>query len=772
MVTYTAPTTAGTVTLTATSVSDGTKTGSATITVTASTAITVSLSQTTATVPVSGTSNFTATVANDSANKGVSWTLAGAGCSGGTCGALSATSSASGAPITYTAPAAAPVPPAVTLTATSVADNTKTAVATITVSAAAIGVSVTVTPSRGGLTLGQSLNLTATVANDVAGAGVTWSASSGTVTPTPGSTTAATFVAPASPGVITISATSKADGTKTATATIGVTDLATVETYHNDISRDGANLQEYALTPTNVNANTFGKLFSCAVDGAVYAQPLWLSNVTITGAQHNIIVVATAHDSMYVFDADANPCVMYWHANLIDAAHGGTAGETSVPSGVTGNLVGEGYGDITPETGIIGTPVIDPGTGTIYVVTQSSIAAGPSFFMRLHAIDTATGAEKLGGPVNITAQNTTFPGTADGGTTVAFNPQQGLQRAALALSNGVVYICFASHEDKLPYYGWVVSYNAATLAQIKTFATTPILASGQAVPGNGMGGVWMSGGAPSIDPTRSFLYLITGNGVFGPPGDYGDSFLKLNAADLSVSDSFTPFDQSALAQGDKDLGAGGAALLINLPSTAPHPQLLVGGGKGSDFAGKLYVLDPSAMGGAQTSADTSAIQSFSFGHALFSTGAFWQNTLYVAGVNGPAMSFPLDPVAGKFPTTPSAQSTAVFNFPGSTPSVSAQAATNGIVWLIDSSAYGVSSTQLTRAAAPAILRAYSATDLTTELWDSNQAANGRDTAGNAVKFTVPTVANGKVYIGTRGNDDSLGGGSTLGELDVYGLLPN
>jgi hypothetical protein len=343
-----------------------------------------------------------------------------------------------------------------------------------------------------------------------------------------------------------------------------------------------------------------------------------------------------------------------------------------------------------------------------------------------------------------------------------------------------VYVCWGSHEDLLPYYGWVVAYNAATLAQKATFNAAPNLAPGEDI-GAGQAGIWMSGGAPSFDPSHNFLYLITGNGVFGAANDFGDSFVKLSAADLTVADSFTPFDQADMGGvpvpagstlKDNDLGAGGAALLINLPSTSPHQQLLIGGGKGTDFAGKLYVLDPNAMGGAQTTADTSAIQSFSFGHALFSTGAFWQNTLYVAGVDGPAMSFPLDPNAGMFPTTPSSQSTAVFNFPGSTPSVSSLAATNGIVWLIDSSAYGVNSTHPTRAAAPAILRAYSATDLTTELWDSTQAANGRDTAGNAVKFTVPTVANGKVYIGTRGNDDSLGGGSTLGELDVYGLLPN
>src|SRR5271156_5403169 len=427
-ITYTAPVNAPTppaITLTATSVTDPTKTAAAAITITAAPsappAIAVSLLPLTASLQIGLAQPFTATVTNDSANKGVTWTLSGAGCSGATCGTLSAANSASGAAITYTAPVSVPAPPAVTLTATSVADTTKSAPATITVTSSTAGsVSVTLTPHQGALTLGQSLNFTATVTNDVAAAGVTWSASTGTFSAQ--TVTTATYVAPASPGSgITVTATSKADVTQSAIATIGVTDLAGVTTYHNDLSRDGVNAQEYVLTTTNVTTATFGKLFSCTADGAIYGQPLWVPNVSIGGGTHNVIVAVTTHDSVFVFDADASPCITYWHANLLDTAHGGTAGETTVPSGLTGFLVGAGAGDITPEVGVIGTPGIDPTTNTIYVVSKSVIAPS-TFFQRLHALDLATGNEKFTGPVTITAS---APGNGDdsSGGSVPFESQ-------------------------------------------------------------------------------------------------------------------------------------------------------------------------------------------------------------------------------------------------------------------------------------------------------------------------------------------------------------
>jgi hypothetical protein len=227
----------------------------------------------------------------------------------------------------------------------------------------------------------------------------------------------------ASAGVYTVTAASVAKNTKSAAATIGVTDLQGVYTYHNDLARDGVNAQEYALTTSNVNTSTFGKLFSCTVDGAVYAQPLWVANLTIRGAKHNVVFVATQHDSLFAFDADVSPCVQYWHANLIESAHGGTSGETTVPSGLTGFKVGSGTGDITPEVGVTGTPVIDSSTNTLYVVSKSMNSGGRSFYQRLHAIDLTSGNEKFGGPANITS-SITFPGTGDGGTAVSFNALQ------------------------------------------------------------------------------------------------------------------------------------------------------------------------------------------------------------------------------------------------------------------------------------------------------------------------------------------------------------
>ena len=771
-ITYTAPANAPTppaVTLTATSVTDPTKTAAAAITVTAAPTappapppIAVSLAPPTASVQVGLTQPFTATVTNDSANKGLTWTLSGAGCSSATCGTLSAASSASGAAITYTAPVSVPAPPTVTLTATSVTDTTKSAPATITVTASGAGpVSVTLTPHQGALTLGQSLNFTATVTNDVAAAGVTWSASTGTFSAQTATTT--TYVAPASPGSgITVTATSKADVTQSATATIGVTDLAGVTTYHNDLSRDGVNAQEYVLNPTNVAPATFGKLFSCAADGAIYAQPLWAASVTIAGGTHNVIVAATAHDSVYAYDADANPCITYWHANLLDTLHGATAGETTVPSGITGNLVGAGAGDITPEVGVIGTPVIDPTTNTIYVVSKSVIAPS-TFFQRLHALDLATGNEKFSGPVAITAS---APGNGDdsSGGNVPFEPQTENQRPGLALVNGVVYVAWASHEDTSPFHGWIIGFNPATLAQVAVFNDTP--------NGN-KGGIWMSGGAPAADsPANSSngaynLYAITGNGTYDglTSSDFGDSVIKLNTTSgLAVADWFAPADQATLAANDTDFGSGGAAMLIDQTS-GPVPHLVIGGGK----EGNLFLLNRDNMG--HNDETNHVVQTIAFGNGIFATAAFWQNSLYLAG-SGPLQQFSFNPTTGQFGASAASQSSAKYGFPGASPSVSSQGAANGIVWAISSNSFGVNVSNPTRAAGPAVLHAYPATGLATELWNSSQAAGGRDTAGNAVKFIVPTVANGKVYIGTRGNDTSAGSGTVFGEVDVYGLLPN
>ena len=716
------------------------------------TPISVTVSPTTASVQAGLTGSFTATVTNDSAAKGVTWTVSGTGCSGAACGTVAPTTSASGSAVTYTAPTSVPSPATVTLTATSVSDTTKSVAATITVTAgtSAGSVSVTVTPVEGGLTLGQSLGFTAAVTNDVAGAGVTWTASSGMFS-TQAATTA-TYVAPNSPGSITVTATSKVDATKSASATIGITDLAGVTTYHNDLSRDGVNAQEYALNTTNVATATFGKLFSCTVDAAVYAQPLWVPNVSIGGGTHNVIVVTTQHDSVYVFDADASPCVTYWNSQLI-------------PSGETyGSSADVGTSDIYPDIGITGTPVIDPSSNTIYAVTKTKTTGG-TYNQRLHALSLATGAEAANSPVTITA---TVTGNCEGGTTVSFNALTENQRPGLALVNGVVYVGWASHGDQGVWHGWLLGYSTANLAAAPSvFNSTPNSAEGLSYC---RGGIWMSGGAPAAD-TSNNLFLITGNGVWDGTSAFSDSYLKLGTPAISTPlDYFTPYNQSNLDADDSDVGSSGTALLIDQTS-GPIPHLLVGASKASEF----YMLNRDNMGQYNASSDA-VVQEFALNGHCFSTPGFWNNNLYYFGVNftgtQAGQSFTFDPSTGMFATTAANTTPSAFGFGGATPSISASSATaNGIVWAIDTGAYGTSDSAAA-AAGPAILHAFDANNISTELWNSSQAANGRDTAGNAVKFTVPTVANGKVYIGTRGSDNTMGGGTTFGELDVYGLLPN
>jgi len=518
------------------------------------------------------------------------------------------------------------------------------------------------------------------------------------------------------------------------------------------------------LSSANVTPSTFGKLFSCTVDEAIYAQPLWVPNLSIGGVNRNVVFVATQNDSLYAFDADNNstPCTPLWHANLLDSTHGGTSGEASVPSSGTGYLVGSGSGDITPEVGVTGTPVIDLSTNTLYVVSKSYVTSGPTFFQRLHAVDVFTGNEKFSGPVDIAA---TYPGTGDGSTVTTFLPRQENQRPGLALVNGVVYISWASHEDTPPFYGWIIGYNAGSstqgnLTQAYVFNVNP---------NHGYGGIWMSGGGPSAD-TSGNLYVITANGVFdatntsAPKNDYGDSFLQLTGS-LNVEQYFTPSDQASDSMNDVDFGAGGAAVLADLPANGSNPtHLVVGGGKD----GTLYVLnrDPMKMGGY---GDSNAWQELKFPNGIFSTGAFWNSTLFLTPVSESLQAFSLSSSTAKL--TPAANATSTtFKWPGATPSISSMPDnSNGIVWALDNSNY---CTAQSPGCGPAILHAYNASNLSAEYWNSTQAIG--NTGGNAVKFTVPTVANGKVYVGTRGNNKGGADNSTSvnGELDVYGLLPN
>jgi chitodextrinase len=648
--------------------------------------------------------------------------------------------------------------------ATDAAGNLSTYSAVATTSTPASNISVSVTPVRGGLTLSQALAFTATVTNDVATAGVTWSATLGSFSAQ--STTTAMYVAPGTAGQVTITATSVADSTQSASATLGITDLGSVATYHNDLARDGANTHEFALTPANVNTATFGKLFSCTVDGSIYAQPLWVANVTIGGAKHNVIVVATQHDSVYAFDADSSPCTTLWHASLLDAAHGATTGETTVPSGTANTLVGAGYGDIKPEIGVTGTPVIDPASNTLYVVSKSAINNALPVYQRLHALNLIDGTEKNGGPVGIDS-TISVAGTGAGSVSsrVSFDPLNQAQRAGLVLSGGVVYVAWGSHEDHDPYHGWVMGFNASTLALIPNAVlnTTPNAVSGFAYS---RGGVWMSGGAPAVDASGN-LYLNTGNGTFDASSggsNFGDSTLKLGtSAGLTVADWFTPADQASLDASDRDHGSGGALILVS----GSGGSFVIGGGK----EGTLFLLQQSSLGqygGNANPVNSNAYQYFNIGHGIFSTAAFWNNSLYISPAGSGLQSYAFDPVAGTFNSGAAGIGGHSISWPGSTPSISAPGASSGgIVWTIDSSPY---CTQQSKSCGPEVLYALDAGKVSTELWNSSTAAG--DQAGNAVKFTAPTVANGKVYIGTRGNDTGAGTSSVLGELDVYGLKPN
>jgi hypothetical protein len=367
----------------------------------------------------------------------------------------------------------------------------------------------------------------------------------------------------------------------------------------------------------------------------------------------------------------------------------------------------------------------------------------------LHALDLIAGAEKFGGPVDITAS---VVGTGDGssGGMLTFDARNQHQRSALALVNGVVYVAWASHEDKDPYHGWLMAYDASNLAQLAVF---------NANPDGSRAGIWMSGGAPAVDGLGN-LYLSTGNGTFDgnsgipPKNDFGDSVLKIGTSSgLSVDDWFTPYNQAMLNGDDLDVASAGMVVLPDQTSGPPH--ILVAAGK----EGRLYLLDRDAMGGycaICNISDTNILQSFLAAPLIFDTPAFWQNKLYLGGSADNVRLFPLDAASGLFATSASSQSTTKYQFPGPTPSISAQGASNGVLWAIDSSRYGVPSSF---GLGPTVLHAYDATNLATELWNSSQASNNRDTPGDAVKFTVPTVANGKVYIGTRT------------EIDIYGFLP-
>ncbi len=515
-----------------------------------------------------------------------------------------------------------------------------------------------------------------------------------------------------------------------------------VTTWHYNNARTGVQSSETVLTPSNVNSAEFGKIFSLPVIGDVYAQPLYLHQYQMSdGNLHNVLLIATAQDYVYAFDADGkNPAQGYlWRRSLL------SAGET------WGSYSDVGTVDIKPNIGIIGTPVVDRGSGTVYVLAKSKTTSGTTkYVQRLHALNIADGAEKLNGPVNIQA---TVPGLGDGGTTVSFDPFRENQRPALLLaptpgagSGNSVVIGWASHGDHGLWHGWLIAYDAANIShQVGAWTDTPDGTDG---------GIWMSGGGPSTDGNGN-IFAANGNGKFDANTggkDYGDSALRLtlDGSGLVLRDYFTPANQSSLNTSDNDMGT--SALLLLPTQSGSIPNL----GVTADKSGQIHLVNRDNMGHF-TTPNNSSRQSFSDGGSpIHNSFAFFNNTLYLALEGGPLEAWSFNPQTELFSTTPQSKSGNSYKCPevngcGSTPSISAMGTSNAIVWALDNSLYYNQ---------PAVLHAYSAANLGTELYNSAQAANNRDAAAVAVKFTTPTIANGHVYVGGRN------------AVTVYGMLNN
>lgn len=597
---------------------------------------------------------------------------------------------------------------------------------------------VAISPARAAVTTSQVTTFTATVTGTVTNLAVTWdvdgtvggSAALGTIS------SVGVYTPSATGGTHVINATSQGDPSVKASANIAVTALAGVFTFHNDVARTGQNLQEYALTAAIVSSPaTFGKLFSCTVDDAVYAQPLYVANQTVplpnggTGVR-NVVYVATMNDSVYAFDADGatdpgtGGCLAYWYRSFIAPPT-----VTAVPYSDTG----DGFDDVPGNYGISGTPVI--GNSSLYVVARIKNTSSTTYQHQLHALSLQTGVDQTNSPVTVSASG--FVALAQA------------QRPALLLSQGNVYVAFGSNGDAGNYHGYVLAYNATTLATAGSFITAP----------NGVqGAIWMSGDGPAADASGS-IYVSTANGDYDGSADFSDSFLRLtqaSATTLTRADSFTPTDQASMQTGDQDFGSGGVMLLPASAGSSTHQNLGVALSK----QGGMYLFDLAGLGGYNTGPGSTNgnLQTISASSAFFSTPAVWNrtvagttsNTLYLGGTNYSSGDVLKAYTVGGAAVSgsASAQSSEIYMFPGTTPVISsAPGSASALVWTVDTGANdtgGLSSASQYNPG-PAILRAYDATTLGTALYSSSTTA--ADTCGNAIKFVVPTVANGKVYVG-------------------------
>jgi hypothetical protein len=496
-----------------------------------------------------------------------------------------------------------------------------------------------------------------------------------------------------------------------------------VTTFQYNNGRTGANLSETVLTPSNVKSTTFGKIGFFSVDGKVDAQPLYLSQFSIAGGTHNVLFVATEHDTVYAFDADSG--MVLWQKSMLG-------------SGETPSESVNGCSQVTPEIGVTSTPVIDRSRGVIYLVAMSK--SGSAYFQRLHALSLTTGSDMFGGPVAVQAH---YPGTGDGasGGNVVFDPHQYEERAALLLLNSGLYTTWTSHCDIRPYTGWVIAYDASTLAQTQVLNLTP----------NGSeGAIWMAGDGPAADSANN-IYFLTGNGSFdtsldgnGFPaqGNFGNSFVKLSTSGtLSVADYFTMSNTVAESNADTDLGSGGSIVLPDITDNGGQThQLAVGAGKDSI----IYVVDRANLGKFHGTDTIYQEVHGGLGGPVFSTPAYFNQAVYYGAVSDAVKAFTI--VNAKLGTSASSRTSTTFPYPGATPGISANGASNGIVWAVANSN-------------PAVLHAYDATNLATELYNSTQASGSRDQFGDGNKFMAPIIVNGKVYVGTPN------------AVAVFGLLP-
>ena len=512
--------------------------------------------------------------------------------------------------------------------------------------------------------------------------------------------------------------------------------LIAVTTYHNDNYRSGANTNETVLNPSNVNVQTFGKRSVFAVQGYVYAQPLYVPGVNIGGTLHNVVYIATEHDQVYAFDVNSGQQI--WQTSFLSSG-----GNLTVSTVLSTDL---GCSDIVPEIGITGTPVIDTSTGTLYLVAKTkeynSQTKKTTFYQTLHALDITTGLDKV--PFQRITAVTPGTGTGSSGGMLTFNPLREGQRSALLLESGQVFISWASHCDIGPFHGYMMAYDETTLAQTGVFVSTP----------NGEdGGFWASGAGPAVDSSGA-IYFASGNGDFTANTggiDYGDSILRLSwssaGQSFTVVDYFTPWDQETMDQKDEDLGAGGVLLLPDQPGTT-YPHLLVQAGKKND----IYLVDRDDMGQWNSSGnDSQIVQSLlNVIGPEFGAPALWNNSIYFGGSENSLKAFAFDPKAQQLSATFTSGTPESFGYPGPTPSVSSNGNANAIVWIAQDDAYDKGGN--------AVLRAYDATNLRAELYNSKQNI-ARDAAGLAAKFTVTTVVDGLVFLGAKN------------EVDMYGLLP-